>query len=170
LLAELAMIVRLSKIALVLAVGLFGLLVGGDNVIDYATNYAFVTHVMDMDSVFPDSTMTWRAVTSPVLHEIAYAGIIAAELLSGALCVAGAARLWKVRAELAQDFNTAKGLAVAGLALGFVLWFGGFLVVGGEWFQMWQSNAWNGQEAAFRFIVCIGLVLVFLNQRDDELA
>ena len=55
------MIVRLSKIALVLAVGLFGLLVGGDNVIDYATNYAFVTHVMDMDTVFPDSALTWRA-------------------------------------------------------------------------------------------------------------
>ena len=164
------MIVRLSKIALVLAVGLFGLLVGGDNVIDYATNYAFVTHVMDMDTVFPDSALTWRAVTSPVVHEIAYAGIIAAELLSGGLCVAGAARLWKVRGELAQDFNTAKDLAVAGLALGFVLWFGGFLVVGGEWFQMWQSKTWNGQETAFRFIACIGLVLIFLNQRDGELA
>ena len=60
--------------------------------------------------------------------------------------------------------------SLGGLALGLVLWFGGFLVVGGEWFQMWQSKTWNGQEAAYRFIVCIGLVLIFLNQRDDELA
>ncbi len=163
------MIVRLSKIALVLAVGLFGLLVGGDNVIDYATNYAFVTHVMDMDTIFPDSTLTWRAVTSPALHEMAYAGIIAAELLSGALCITGAARLWKGRAASAQDFNAGKNVAVAGLVLALLLWFGGFLIVGGEWFQMWQSKTWNGQEAAFRFIACIGLVLIFLNQRDEEL-
>jgi len=163
------MIVRLSKIALVLAVGLFGLLGGADNVIDYGTNYAFVTHVMDMDTIFPDSTLTWRAVTSPLLHEIAYAGIITAELLSGALCVAGAARLWKLRGEMAVDFNAGKDLAVAGLVLGLLLWFGGFLVVGGEWFQMWQSKTWNGQEAAFRFIASIALVLLFLNQADGEL-
>ena len=163
------MIVRWSKIALVLAVGIFGLLVGADNLFDYATNYAFVTHVMDMDTIFPGSTLTWRAVTSPVLHQIAYAGIIAAELVSGALCVGGAARLWKLRAETAADFNAGKALAIAGLALGFLLWFGGFLVVGGEWFQMWQSKTWNGQEAAFRFIACIGLVLIFLNQPDGEL-
>jgi predicted small integral membrane protein len=163
------MIVRMSKIALVLAIGLFGLLVGADNVVDYGTNYVFVTHVMDMDSVFPDSTLTWRALTSPVLHEIAYAGIIAAELLSGALCVGGAARLWKLRPEMAVDFNAGKDLAVAGLVLGLLLWFGGFLVVGGEWFQMWQSKTWNGQEAAFRFVACIGLVLIFLNQADGEL-
>lgn len=164
------MIVRLSKIALVLAISVFGLLVGIDNLIDYGANYAFVTHVMDMDTVFPDSTLTWRAITSPVLHEVAYAGIIAAELLSGALCAAGAGRLWKLRAAPAADFNAGKDLAVAGLALGFLLWFGGFLVVGGEWFQMWQSKTWNGQEAAFRFIACIGLVLIFLNQPDGELA
>ncbi len=163
------MIVRLSKIALVLAVGVFGLLVGGDNVIDYGTNYAFVTHVMDMDTIFPDSTLAWRAVTSPVLHQVAYAGIIAVELLSGALCVAGSGRLWKLRAESARDFNAGKDVAVAGLVLGLLLWFGGFLIVGGEWFQMWQSKTWNGQEAAFRFVASIGLVLIFLNQPDGEL-
>jgi predicted small integral membrane protein len=62
------------------------------------------------------------------------------------------------------------GGAVTGLVLGFALWFFGFMVVGGEWFQMWQSQSWNGQEAAFRFIGCIGLVLIFLVQKDDELA
>jgi predicted small integral membrane protein len=70
---------------------------------------------------------------------------------------------------MAVDFNAGKDLAVAGLVLGLLLWFGGFLVVGGEWFQMWQSKTWNGQEAAFRFVACIGLVLIFLNQPDGEL-
>lgn len=41
---------------------------------------------------------------------------------------------------------------MAGLTLGFTLWFAGFMIVGAEWFQMWQSTTWNGQQAAFRFI------------------
>jgi predicted small integral membrane protein len=39
-------------------------------------------------------------------------------------------------------------------------------VVGGEWFQMWQSQIWNGQEAAFRFIASLGLFLIFLSFED----
>ena len=165
------MIVRISKIALVLAVGLFGLLVGADNVVDYGTNYAFVTHVMDMDSVFPNSTLTWRAVTSPLLHEIAYAGIIAAELLSGALCVGGAARLWKLRAELARRLQCGQGrrgrrararLCCCGSAAS------SSSAASGS--RCGSRKTWNGQEAAFRFVACIGLVLIFLNQPDGELA
>jgi predicted small integral membrane protein len=45
----------------------------------------------------------------------------------------------------------------------------GFLVVGGEWFQMWQSQSWNGQEAAFRFIGSIGLIMIFVAIDDREL-
>jgi hypothetical protein len=37
-----------------------------------------------------------------------------------------------------------------------VLWFSGFITVGGEWFLMWQSEIWNGQEAAFRLVVIFG--------------
>jgi len=164
------MIARLSKALLVLLVGLFSLLVGVDNVVDYGTNYTFVEHVMAMDTLLPDTTLTWRAVTSDVLNHAAYAFIIGVEILTGLLCVSGAVRLWQARAESAARFNAAKGVAMAGLVLGLSLWFFGFLTVAGEWFQMWQSKTWNGEEAAFRFVACIGLVLIFLNQRDDELA
>ena len=92
------MIVRQAKILLVLLIGLFSLLVGVDNIIDYGTNYAFVQHVMSMDTVFPNSTLTWRAITSPGLYHVSYALIIAAELLTGVLCVFGAWRLWNARA------------------------------------------------------------------------
>jgi predicted small integral membrane protein len=163
------MITRLSKALLVLLIGLFSLLVGVDNIIDYGTNYSFVEHVMEMDTVSPDSTLKWRAIDSDTLSAAAYALIIAVEVLTGLLCCTGSLRLWQVRGEGALVFNASKDLATAGLALGFTLWFFGFITVGGEWFQMWQSKTWNGQEAAFRFVACIGLVLIFLNQRDDEL-
>jgi predicted small integral membrane protein len=164
------MLVRAAKVLLVLLIGLFSLLVGFDNIIDYGTNYAFVQHVMSMDTVFPTSTLTWRAITSPALHHVAYALIIAAEILTGVLCVLGAWRLWQMREAPAVGFNAHKDMAIAGLVLGFALWFFGFMTVGGEWFQMWQSQTWNGQEAAFRFIGCIGLVLIFVAQKDDEIA
>ena len=57
-------------------------------------------------------------------------------------------------------------MATLGLAAGMLFWFFGFIVVGGEWFQMWQSQIWNGQEAAFRFIASLGLFLVFLSFDD----
>ena len=44
------------------------------------------------------------------------------------------------------------------------------MVVGGEWFAMWQSQLWNGQQAAFRFYVTLLAVLVFVNQDDPELS
>ena len=40
------------------------------------------------------------------------------------------------------------------------------MAIGGEWFQMWRAGAYNMQEPAFRFIGSVGLVLLFINQRD----
>jgi hypothetical protein len=49
--------------------------------------------------------------------------------------------------------------------LGFLVWFFGFMVIGGEWFQMWQSPLWNGQQAAFRFYLTILAVLILWDGR-----
>jgi predicted small integral membrane protein len=48
------------------------------------------------------------------------------------------------------------------------MWLIAFLAVGGEWFMMWQSQVWNGQEAAFRNFVVVGLVLLFLVQPETD--
>jgi predicted small integral membrane protein len=58
-------------------------------------------------------------------------------------------------------------LAAVTAGLGFIVWFFGFMVIGGEWFQMWQSSQWNGQEAAFRFYLTILAVLIFVMQKDE---
>jgi predicted small integral membrane protein len=162
------MIVRAAKALLTLIIGIFALLAGVDNVIDYGTNFVFVQHVLSMDTTFPGNELMWRAITSEWVHHAAYALIIAAELATGVLATGGAVRLFRVRHAPAAEFNAAKGLAIGGLAAGFVLFFFGFLVVGGEWFQMWQSQTWNGQEAAFRFAACIGLVLIFVSLEDRD--
>jgi predicted small integral membrane protein len=65
-------------------------------------------------------------------------------------------------------FNKAKRVAVAALTLAMLMWLVAFLSVGGEWFLMWQSKSWYGQDAAFRMFTVIGLVLLFVAQPDSE--
>jgi len=163
------MLVRLTKVFFALAIGLFALLVAADNVIDYGTNYAFVQHVFSMDTIFPDSRLTWRAIRNPVLWQAGYWLIILGEALTALLFLAGAMRLLSAVRAPAEKFEAAKAWVVVGAGIGFAVWFVGFMLVGGEWFQMWQSSQWNGQQSAFRFYVTILLVLVFINQPDREL-
>ena len=44
------------------------------------------------------------------------------------------------------------------------------MVVAGEYFAMWQSKVWNGQEAAFRIVMVILGVLVFVSFPDRDWA
>jgi predicted small integral membrane protein len=161
---------RYAKIVMVFGLALFGLQVSIDNMIDYPSNFAFVQHVMSMDTVFPGNTLKWRAITAPSMHHAAYIAIILAELLTGLCFLACAAKLlMNVRAPAAA-FHRAKALGVVAATIGFATWFIGFMVVGGEWFGMWQSPTWNGQQSAFRFYMTLLAVLIFLMQRDDELS
>lgn len=162
------MIVRLSKLSLVFAIGVFSLLVGYCNIVDYQTNFEYVQHVLSMDTTFPGHALKSRAITSSNIHHLAYWVIIATEFLVGVLCILGSLKLLKVIRKSAREFMLAKSTAIVGLVSGFGLWFFGFMTVGAEWFQMWQSQIWNGQEAAFRTLASIGIVLIFLNQTETE--
>jgi predicted small integral membrane protein len=73
---------------------------------------------------------------------------------------AGIAMLRALRSPVAR-FQRAKTLAIVALTLGMLMWFVAFLSVGGEWFLMWQSKVWNGQDEAFRMFVVLGIVLLY---------
>jgi len=163
------LITRYAKIVMCLVLAAFCLLVTFDNITDYGTNYLFVQHVLSMDTTFPGNALMYRSITNPVLWQIAYALIIAAEGATGILFLAGAIRLIQVRNAPGAVFNQAKTLAIAACTLAFLVWFFGFMVVAGEWFAMWQSQTWNGQEAALRFYVAVLAVLIFVNQPDGDL-
>lgn len=158
---------RIARIAVALAMGAIMLLVSIGNIFDYGANFDVVQHVLSMDTV-PDTPLKWRAVTSPWLHHLFYLLIIAAELASGLLSLYGGFLLWRARAGEAGAFNAAKSFAIAGIALGFLLYAFGFMGVGGEWFLMWRSGPYNLEDAAFRFVGLLGLSLVFLSLRDVD--
>jgi predicted small integral membrane protein len=160
---------RIAKIVMVGSLSLFVFVVVFDNIADYDVNFEFVRHVLNMDTTFPGNALLYRRITSPALWNAAYWLIILGEgLVAATLALGAVAMLRNLRADGAR-FNRSKRFAVIGTTLAFLLWFFGFMVIGGEWFQMWQSASWNGQEAAFRFYATVLAVLIFVNQKDDDL-
>jgi predicted small integral membrane protein len=163
------MILRMGKISLVFSVALFYTFVVLNNVTDYDSNYQFVRHVLMMDSTFPANHGMWRAINSPGIHTAFYVSIIAWESITMVLAWAGGVRLARAFWAPAVDFHRSKSIAVLALTAALLMWLVAFLSVGGEWFLMWQSHAWNGQEAAFRMFTVIGIVLVLLALPDSEI-
>jgi predicted small integral membrane protein len=160
------MTLRAAQLLLVAGVALFYTLILLNNTTDYGTNYEFVRHVMMMDSTFPENHAMWRAVNSPSMHTAFYLGIIGWEAATMLLCWWGAVQLARALRGTAVAFEEAKRWASAGLTLGLLMWLVAFLSIGGEWFLMWQSKAWNGQEAAFRMFVVTGVTLLLVGRRE----
>lgn len=159
--------IRWSKALLVLTIAVLTTLVAFNNLTDYGSNFAYVKHVLSMDTTLPGNQGLWRRVESNTLQHVAYVSIILTEVGIAALTWLGGLRLLSAHLDAAR-FNRNKACAIIGLALGFVLYVGGFLAVGGEWFLMWQSQTWNSQAEAAMFATVIGVVLILLAQRDDQ--
>ena len=162
------MTLRMAKTLLVVAVAGFYSFVVFNNLTDYGSNFQFIRHVLMMDSTFPGNHGMWRALNGPAVHTAFYLSIIAWETLTMVLCWWGGLRLAKNVRATAAEFHRAKGVAVAALTLSLLMWLVAFLSVGGEWFLMWQSKTWNGQDPAFRMFTVIGIVLLLLVQPDTE--
>src|SRR5580658_6521682 len=88
---------RWAKILLLATIALFFTLVPFNNTTDFDTNYQFVRHVLAMDTTFPDSHTTWRAIRSPAIHLAFYIGIILWETLSAILGWTGTIALFRAR-------------------------------------------------------------------------
>jgi predicted small integral membrane protein len=162
------MTLRWAKVLLVFGVALFYSFVVLNNTTDYDSNYQFVRHVMMMDSTFTGNRGIWRAINTPGLHTAFYLSIITWETLTMILCWIGGVNLARALRGTALAFHTAKRVAIIGLTLSLLMWLVAFLSVGGEWFLMWQSKTWNGQDAAFRMFTIVGIVLLFLVQPDAD--
>jgi predicted small integral membrane protein len=162
------MIPRWVKIALVAGVAFFYALIVFTNLTDPNTNYQFVRHVLRMDTTFPGNRAMWRAIDAPWVHAAFYAGIIAWESATTVLLGWGAMRMARARGATAGEFHAASRLAQTGLAASLLMWLVAFLAVGGEWFLMWQSPTWNGQQAAARNFAVVALVMLIVGQREMD--
>jgi predicted small integral membrane protein len=162
------LILRTSKLLLVAGIALFYALVVFNNLTDFDSNYQFVRHVLSMDSTFPGNYGMWRALPSPKLELGFYLSIITWECVTTVLLWWGVVDLLRALRDPAVRFHAAKRTAIVALTLSMLMWLVAFLSVGAEWFLMWQSHTWNGQEAAFRMFTVVGIVLLLLVQPETE--
>lgn len=158
---------RLIKIFFGISIGLYMLLVCINNITDYDANFQFVSKVSGMEDIFSKAKNGWRAVNSLILQHIFYMFIIIWEIVVTILVALGVTRMARTFKGETTDFkNSGKPLRI-GLFLGVMLWFTIFVSLGGEWFLMWQSKIWNGQNTAFMLTICFLLFLIYQNQPDD---
>jgi predicted small integral membrane protein len=162
------MTLRAAKVLLVFAMALFYSLIVLNNTTDYNSNFQFIRHVLMMDSTFPGNRGIWRAINSPAWHAVFYFSIIAWEISTMVLAWWGGLSLVRALRKPAIVFNQAKGFAIAALTSSLLMWLVAFLSIGGEWFLMWQSKTWNGQDAAFRMFTVVGIILLLLALPDTE--
>jgi predicted small integral membrane protein len=154
--------IRICKMLLLAAIAFFFSLVAFNNLTDFDSNYQFVRHVLMMDSTFPGNHAMYRAIRAPWIHVAFYLSIIAWEIVNAALSGWGSVALFRALRSPQPDFHRAKQIGVVALTSGMLQWFIAFLCIGAEWFLMWQSKLWNGQDAAFRMFAVEAVVLIIL--------
>ncbi|WUR80906.1 DUF2165 domain-containing protein [Streptomyces phaeochromogenes] len=143
-------------------VALYITLVAFGNITDFGTNQQFVQHVLSMDTTFKDDDLMWRAVESKGLQDAAYIAIIVWETVAALVLILGTVQ-W-----LRRDHLRARRTSTLGLLMLMLLFGAGFIAIGGEWFSMWQSEDWNGLDAAMRVFLLSGVVLVVIHLPVDR--
>lgn len=151
---------RWLKILLVLCVALQGLFYALQNLANLDAARGFVGAVLTRadQAAYPDTFAF--AIDSPALIGAALWAVIAGELLVGALGLKG---VWDMARARGEAFEAAKLYAILACGVALLVWFGLFLVVGGAFFQMWQTDLGAASMAgAFQFSAMSGIVMLFV--------
>ena len=161
---------RAAKVVMVAAIALFASLVAFGNLTDYNTNFVFVEHVLSMDTIFPFSTIQYRAITNPTLHQAAYASSSLPGVVIAVLCWIGAAALVR-QLRAVPGVQSGEGIFPSSASCSaFCCSRSASYRSGGEWFGMWQSQQWNERtERVPLFVVTIIASADFVAMPDQEL-
>ena len=136
-------------------------LIAVGNIHDPETNFQFVQHVLSMDTVLPLSVMASHALRIPMLWTAGFWLIVIGKERQRSCSRSERSSYFAPEILRRGTFITPSGSFSLAAGCAFLIWFVGFITVGGEWFAMWQSQVWNGQQAAFRLGTFIGAGLAF---------
>lgn len=158
---------RITKIAAALFIGIIGALFFLDNLVNLNTAYSTVSYVVSgTDQPYykilgPTVSSTWLTYTALFV-------IMAGELAVGVLGLLGAARMIQARSGSQEDFIASKSMAVAAGAMGMLVWYGFFVVVGEGYFHMWQTEIGLGSvEGAFRYGSVCAVLMFYISMKND---
>lgn len=163
-------IIRLLKLALVLAVAAWGLFGAMGNLLDWHGTAGSVEAVSAMER-FEGGADDWRATSNAIVVLGGAVFIVAFKLICALLCMIGAVSMWQNRNSEPAVFARSKRFAIAGCLTGVFGLFLGWIVIGEGWFEFWRDPGFDGLEgagiAAFRYGGFIGIIAILLSQRED---
>jgi len=156
---------RISKIVLLLLVGLWGLIGGIGNFTQIGPGFDYVAAVLNPQKVA--GLASWQRIESPFIVWTAWAIIPLSKLVAAGLIFFGSWQMWRARRLGADAFNDAKSLALVGCSIAMAMLFGGFIVAAETYFLLWQTELGAlTLPVAFRYIGCIALIAIFVQQPD----
>jgi len=155
-------LIRYSKVILMAYISLFGLMVMFSNFTDYPSNYEYVGHILSMDTTRENLNLSYRAITSPMLHHRIYWFIITLEVVYTAFCLLGTYHLYRNINAPAAVFHEAKKYSIVGLLIGFFVYYICLQVIGTEWFNMDESAIWNAKDWARHIVDFMFPLLIYI--------
>ncbi|TFB36225.1 DUF2165 family protein [Pseudomonas sp. F01002] len=155
-------LIRYSKVVLMAYISFFGLMVMYSNFTDYPSNYEYVGHILSMDTTRENLNLSYRAITSPMLHHRTYWFIITLEVVYTAFCLLGTYHLYRNINAPAADFHEAKKFAIVGLLIGLFVYYICLQVIGTEWFNMDESAIWNAKDWARHIVDFMFPLLIYI--------
>ncbi|MFA5937849.1 MAG: DUF2165 family protein [Sinimarinibacterium sp.] len=158
--------IRHLKIASALFIGLIGLLFFVGNVFNAVTAHAAVSMVISGVEQ-PYYRMIGPGLHAPWIATVALITIMAGELSITVFGLSGAYRMFRMRCGSAESFHAAKSAAIGAGAIGMLVWYGLFIVIGEGYFHMWSPSMLQSVEGAFRYgTVCVALALFIASRYD----
>jgi len=159
--------IRHMKILAAMFIGLFGLSVFLGNLLNIESAHWFVSFVVS-GTEQPHYKVIGPVITAGWLHWVILIIIMACELTIGLLGLAGAVKMFKHRNSEEEVFTEAKHLAILAGAMGMLVWFGFFIVIGEGYFHMWQYEAGLGPiQGSFRYGGVCALLMFFISMKND---
>ena len=163
---ELYMTIRFLKICIVATIALLFTLFAFNNLTNFHSNLEGVEKVLTMEGIRDTHLKEWRAISNKHIHMMAYVMIIAWEILTAGLCWTGTILMIKnVRAN-PEKFSHSKTFALLGLTAGFLFFMIGFVIIGSEWFYMWQAIWKNLLVKSLLFSVLLLACISFISGND----
>jgi len=158
---------RLTKIAAAVFIGAIGLLFFLDNLVNLGSAYTVTSFVVS-GAEQPFYKILGPTVSASWLTWLSLFTIMAGELAVGVLGFLGAIQMIKARSGSADSFNAAKSYAISGGALGIIVWYGFFVVIGEGYFHMWQTETGLASiEGAFRYGTVCAVLMFYIGSKND---
>jgi predicted small integral membrane protein len=161
-------VLRTTKVLLIVAVVFWGFIGALFNVLHWGGTMGAVGAVTSM-ATWEGGADSWQATSNVAVIWAGALFITLSKIIAGTLCAIGASKMWQTRRSTAASFGSAKKLALAGCGFAMLMLFGGFIVIGESWFELWRSDAMRGPvlESAFRYGGMITLIALFVGMEND---